>query len=62
MYIQTDDPIRDSYAWEHEQEERAKELPECAECGEPIMDEYAYFWNGDWICSDCMEEHRREVM
>lgn len=61
MYFPTNDPIADSYAFEREQEERARDLPVCAECGEPIVDEYAYFMSGEWICRDCMEEHRREV-
>ena len=62
MYIQTNDPVRDSYAWEREQESRAKECPCCAQCGEPITDYYAYFFDGDWFCSDCVETHRKEVV
>lgn len=61
MYFPTGDPIADSYAFERDQEERARELPECAVCGEPITDEYAYLIDGDWICRECVESSRREV-
>lgn len=55
----------DNYSlWEmHEadQERRLAKLPECADCGEPIQDESAYYINGEWICEDCMESYRRDV-
>lgn len=44
--------------------EQARELarrPICSECEEPIQDEFLYEINGEYICPDCMAEHRKLV-
>lgn len=50
--------IPDNYSqWEaHEQEQNSwlAKRPICADCGEHIQDEEAYYINGEWICADCM--------
>ena len=35
--------------------------PTCADCGEEIQDETAFFIDAEWICEDCIEAYRREV-
>ncbi len=57
----TDDPLRDFVRWDAEQERRLQMLPECADCGEHIQEETAYYINGEWICKDCMDSYLREV-
>ncbi len=57
----TDDPLRDFERWDAERERRLAQLPTCADCGEHIQDETAYYINGEWICKDCMDSYLREV-
>lgn len=58
----TNDPIADFDAWDAEQNKRLEQLPECADCGEPIQDETAFYIDGEWICEICMDSYRREVL
>lgn len=58
----TDDPARDFANWDAEQQRELDRLPECADCGHPIQDETAFYINGEWICEDCMDSYRREVV
>lgn len=58
----SDNPLADFDAWDAEQNKRLEQFPECAECGEPIQDEFAYYINDEWICEQCMESYRREVL
>lgn len=58
----TDDPIADFNRWEAEQEKQLERLPVCADCDNPIQDETAFYINGEWICEDCMDAYRREVL
>ena len=57
--------IPDNYSqWlshEREQEQWFARLPICADCDNPIQDEYAYYINGEWICENCMDSYKREV-
>lgn len=58
----TDDPIADFNRWEAEQEKQLERLPVCADCDNPIQDETAFYINGEWICEDCMDSYKREVL
>ena len=58
----TDNPIADFDAWDADQSKRLARLPACADCDEPIQDEFAYYINGEWICENCMDAYRREVL
>lgn len=58
----TDNPIADFDAWDADQSKRLTRLPVCADCDEPIQDEFAYYINGEWICENCMDAYRREVL
>ena len=62
MIFRTDDPLSDFAAWDREQADVYERLPECADCGERIMDETAYYIGGEWICEDCIEAYRRDVV
>lgn len=61
MYY-SDDPVRDYDRYCAEQERAIARLPICVDCDEPIQDEDAYYINGEWICLDCMDSYRREVL
>lgn len=56
MYF-TDNPIADAERYMAEQEAELRVLPECAECGEKIQDEYCYEFNGEYICWNCLKEY-----
>ena len=58
----SNDPIADFDAWDTEQNKRLATLPVCADCDEPIQDEFAYYINGEWICENCIDSYRREVL
>jgi len=57
----TDDPIMDFHRWDAEQQSQIDQLPECADCGEVIQDETAFYINGEWICEDCIDAYRKDV-
>ncbi len=57
----SDDPLADFMAREAEQESWLSERPECADCGEHIQDEQAYYINGEWMCQGCMSTYLVEV-
>lgn len=57
----TDNPIRDFLNHEKEQEDWLSRRPECADCGEHIQDEHAYYINGEWMCQSCMSTYLVEV-
>lgn len=57
----TDDPLRDFERWDAERERRLAQLPTCADCGEHIQEETAYYINGDWICRNCIDSYLRDV-
>jgi len=46
---------------ERKQEAWLARRPECADCGEPIQDESAYYINGVWLCQDCMSTYLVDV-
>lgn len=57
----TDDPVADFYAHDAEQAAKLDKLPVCADCGEPITDEFCYYINDVTICPDCMDCYRRNT-
>ena len=62
MFFYSDDPLRDFDRWDAEQQERLKELPDCADCGEKIYDDHYYMINDEPICPDCLDSnYRREA-
>lgn len=58
----TDDPLRDFDRWDAEQQDRLKDLPVCDDCGETITSESAFYIDGSWICEDCIDAYRMDVL
>lgn len=58
----SDNPVLDFEEYDAEQNRRLEELPVCADCDEHIQDETAYYINGEWICENCMDAYKREVL
>lgn len=61
-FFYSDDPAADFDRHDAEQNRRLGRLPVCADCDQPIQDETAFYINSEWICEDCMEAYRREVI
>lgn len=57
----TDDPVADAAAYTEEQDRRLARRPVCKCCGEHIQDDWAYYFDGDWICEDCMDDFRAYI-
>ena len=59
----TGDPLADSNRYDRERERRASRYPLCKYCGERIMGDFVFvFDGGTCMCEDCLnEEHRHYV-
>ena len=62
MMMWTDDPIADAERYYTSNDKKIEKLPRCSECDCHIVDEYAYYINDEWICDDCMDSYKREVL
>ena len=52
----------DAWVWhDREMEARARKLPTCERCGEPIYEMRAVYWRGMWFCDSCLEEMREDT-
>ncbi len=58
----SDDPVADFLRHDEEQNKWLESRPVCMDCAEHIQDETAYYINGEWICEDCMDSYRKEVL
>lgn len=47
---------------EAEQEKELNRLPRCCQCDHPIQQEDAVYINGEYICDECLEDLRVDVM
>lgn len=56
----TDDPLADFARHDDEEQEFVKKLPVCADCGEPVMDDYYFLINDEVICPKCMDRNYRK--
>ena len=56
----TNDPIADFNSWDAEQQKQLARLPLCADCDEPIQDDYYYLINDEPICQDCLDSNYRK--
>lgn len=61
MFI-TDDPAVDYDRYCQEQEKLVERMPCCEDCEQHISDDRAYYINGVWICTDCMDSYLQEVL
>lgn len=46
--------------YEAAQENRLRERPKCDCCREPIMEDYFFKINGEFVCETCLNEDYRE--
>lgn len=61
-YFYSDDPIADFNRHDAEMNKRLENLPVCADCGEPIQDDYFYLINDEAICPACLESgYRKQI-
>ena len=64
MYY-TDNPVRDWDRYCEEQDRKYKKhkerLPICVECDKPIETDYCYEINDEYLCENCMDNHRHLV-
>lgn len=58
----TNDPIADYNRWDAEQSRRLPRLPECAICGEYIIQETAVRIDNAYICDECLNEAREPTI
>lgn len=58
--------IPDAYdlwrAREAEQSRWLEHLPKCRCCREPIQQEAAFYFDGDWFCDECIKNNMEEVI
>ena len=61
MCIYRNEPVYDpSREWDRYCEMEERELARrqvCSECGEPIVEDYCYLINDEYICEDCLERY-----
>ena len=57
----TDTPIAVFLRHDRDQAEELERLPVCVECGEPIQDEMAFYFHGEWYHTSCMDSYKRTV-
>ena len=55
----TNNPYMDFSRHEAEGERWLAARPICSECERPIQDDSCFEFNGDLICEDCLESHKR---
>ena len=53
----TGDPYADFVRRDAEESKFRKRLPVCVDCGEPIMGEHFYNFDGRYICAECLDEN-----
>lgn len=63
-YGRTDDPIRDAFAYEPDEDEVKwfKSRPVCDECGNRITDDYKYMVDDCTLCEECMNKLYRAMI
>lgn len=49
----TDEPTADADRYLAEQDRRLDKLPICELCRQPIQQEKAVYYEGQWCCEDC---------
>ena len=47
---------------EARQEKKAERFPKCFDCGEVILDEFCFEFEGDLFCEDCLcKNHKKRT-
>lgn len=58
----TNNPVKDFEAHDSDQQKWLEKLPKCCECGEPVQQDRAVNFNGEYVCDSCLEDLRVEIM
>lgn len=58
----SDNPLADFERYDAEQEKQLEQLPRCADCDHYIQQETAVYINGEYICDQCLDSYRTEVI
>ena len=53
----SDDPVMDAHCHMARQERALREQPVCCECGHHIQSEFAYEYNGEPMCAECLNAY-----
>jgi hypothetical protein len=62
VVLPSGDPLADFDRWDAQQQNELKELPECADCGNPIQDEHYFEFDCYFYCWDCVcDNHRKST-
>lgn len=61
MYF-TDDPVADYESYSSQQEKQLEQLPKCNQCGEPIQQDDAVYFNDKYICDRCLDDLRVDLL
>ena len=59
--MRTDDPIGDMDRYLSNQDRWLESRPECGICGEHIQQDTAVFYDGEWICDECLDDFRKPI-
>lgn len=60
-YLMFYDPLQDADYKDRKEQEWLDSRPVCSICGEPIQEEYAYNYKGEWICEGCIDDMREYI-
>ena len=60
-YRNYSDPLSAFDAYEADMYAFERSRPVCHECGEHILDDYAYYLGDNWYCPDCVERNYRSI-
>ena len=59
--IKSDDPLLDYSRWEYEEYLWEQSRPICFQCGEHILDDYMWEFEGYYYCESCVAAHRQRI-
>lgn len=58
----SDDPVADFHRHANRQERQLRERPVCCECDHHIQDGFAYEYNGEPICTECLNSNHLKAI
>ena len=59
--MRSSNPIADAENYLSKQDEWLSRRPECGICGEHIQQDTAVFYDGEWICDECLDGFRKPI-
>lgn len=61
MFLRTDNPVHDFWAYSMAQEEWLENRPTCDECGQHIQDEQYFDIEGKKYCESCLNYYKKWI-